>query len=79
MRERILAAPLERYAGFRLIMTCQPCGEMRAVPVNDLVERLGRDRLFSNVLPRLKCRLCKNPPATISCDHHVARWPLKTV
>jgi hypothetical protein len=60
-RATALAAPLGDFAGWFLTIDCITCRELRQIDVEDLP---GRN--LGEVVPRLRCRRCRTPPAGVT-------------
>jgi hypothetical protein len=59
-----LAAPLRQFQTWRLMVFCSHCRLLVRLEVDRLVARQG-DKLVGDVVQRLQCSRCGNPPASV--------------
>jgi hypothetical protein len=61
-RATALASRLSDYRGWNLLPHCARCRVMRQISIARLADQVGKRTLLRDVLPRLRCHTCGNPP-----------------
>jgi hypothetical protein len=61
-RATALASPLSAYRGWNLLPYCARCRVMYQIRVDQLAEQEGDGTLLADILPRLRCQRCEEPP-----------------
>jgi hypothetical protein len=64
-RATALASALHDFRGWQLLAHCPRCRVMRQIPVNRLAGQVGDGMLLRDVLPRLRCHRCGEPPRAV--------------
>jgi hypothetical protein len=60
-RATALASPLSDFYGWNLLPHCARCRVMRQIRV----DQVGSGTLLRDVLPRLRCQRCGDPPRAV--------------
>lgn len=61
-RATALASPLSAFPRWLLLPHCGRCKVMRQIKVDVLAAQLGSGTLLRDVVPRLRCQRCGEPP-----------------
>jgi hypothetical protein len=67
-RATALASRLSDYSSWNLLPHCTCCRVMRQIRVDRLADQVGEGTLLRDVLPRLRCQRCGDPPNAVSCQ-----------
>jgi hypothetical protein len=64
-RATALASALSDYCGWHLFPHCARCRVLRMLPIAELADQVGGGTLIRDVLPRLRCQRCGEPPRAV--------------
>jgi hypothetical protein len=65
IRATALASALSDFRGWTLYPHCARCRVLRQLPVNELANQVGGGTLLRDVLPKLRCQKCGDPPKAV--------------
>lgn len=61
-RSTALQSELRHFAGWLLLANCPRCCVLRQLAVDELVQRVGAEKLMVDVVHRLRCQDCGTAP-----------------
>jgi hypothetical protein len=64
-RATALASTVGDYRGWHLLVHCSQCRAMQMLPCSWLASEMRADTLLRDVLPRLRCQKCGDPPQSV--------------
>jgi hypothetical protein len=65
MRATALSSALIDLRGWLLLAHCAQCRAMRRLSVDVLADQVGSDTLLRDLLPKLRCYRCDDPPRAV--------------